>query len=218
MNLRRAAVFVLMFSLACPLLVGCRGRSTLRERDRPEQGAVGDLGEGFFDERVEAFVVPPEGWKLDPPKTSDKHNALVWLSPTGATAYGVIYFRLPGVTALIGDGKYKHERALGGFMEEFTKDQGEAELLESRYVNDRRAIRFVAAGGLYKIRPILTIRGTSGWAVYAGTYNEQEEQPDELEIAVRAREATQVGTAAAGGAESASERLRELFSDGDEAE
>lgn len=191
--------------------VGCAGRSTLREAERPTSRPVGNLGKGVFDERVEAFVVPPTGWTIDKEQVTDEHTHLVWLSPTGDTAYGVIYFRVPAIAALVPNGKFLHERALSGFMDQYAQDQGEATLISQEWDDERNAMRFVAEGGLYKIRPILSVRGRSGWSVYAGTLSGNTERPAELEVAVRAREATRVGLDAAGGAEAAARVLRSLL-------
>ena len=54
-----------------------------------------ELATPEFDPMVQARVAPPVGWKLDPYKTSSSHKHAVWLSPSGRTAYGVIYFSLP---------------------------------------------------------------------------------------------------------------------------
>lgn len=172
---------------------------------------MGDLGHGYFEERIEAFVVPPAGWKLDPPKLSEDHAHFVWISPEGGTAYGVIYFRVPMIAALIPNGKFLHERALGGFIDQYAKDQGTATLVESTWDDDRNAMRFIAEGGLYRIRTILSVRERSGWAVYAGTLLSKPTVASDLKVAELSRETTRVGLDAEGGAESAMEMLKKVL-------
>ena len=207
-NLR---IFFVATCLAATLAaVGCGGRSTLRESERPATRAVADLGEGYFEERVESFVVPPTGWVLDKEKVEPDNAHLVWLSPTGDTAYGMIFFEAPAFISWLPKGSYLHGKVLDAFMDEFRKDQGEGVLLSKQWDDKQDAMRFVAEGGLYKIRPILRVRGRNGWAVYAGTLRERDENPEELAIATKAREVTRVGTDAAGGADAAARRLKAI--------
>ena len=81
-------------AIACLPMIGCVP-STLDAADRPASRPVEGIGRGYFDHRVEAFVVPPQDWKPDPPKISDRHVHLAWISPSGKTAYGVIRMNLP---------------------------------------------------------------------------------------------------------------------------
>jgi len=53
-------------------------------------------------------------------------------------------------------------------------------------------VRFVAEGGLYRVRANLVTRGRRGWAVYAGTRRDADLDADELDLAERAREQTLV--------------------------
>src|SRR5688500_92404 len=135
------------------------------------------------DAELDARVVPPLGWQREPFKQSDRHNHLVWVSPTGGAAYGVIHFTLP---LPVGE-----ELALRGFLAEMKKSEGEATLLSKN--RDGERIRFVAAGGKYRIRGILLTRGFRGWAVYAGTLRSLPVAVDELALAVQARENTALG-------------------------
>ena len=116
-----------------------------------------------------------------------RHTHQVWQSPTGSTAYGVIHFRLPFPLG--------HELLLWAFMNEMRRDQGEARLLEKRWDANLGGIRFVTEGGLYRVRTNLMVRGFDGWAVYAGTLRSGPIRPDELALAERAREYTEVGVA-----------------------
>ena len=135
---------------------------------------------------VEAVVAPPTGWRADPLKASKKHNHQVWISPSGNTAYGVIRFKLPlpiGPEMVL---RY-------GFLPEMKRTEGEARLLSSERDSSLPGLRFVAEGGLYRLRTNLITRGWRGWAVYAGTLREKEIVLDELALAEMAREHTIVG-------------------------
>ena len=132
---------------------------------------------------LDAKVVPPLGWQREPFKTSDRHNHLVWVSPTGGAAYGVIHFTMP---LPVGE-----DLALRGFLAEMKRSEGEAILLSKTRDGDR--MRFVAEGGKYRIRGILRTRGFGGWAVYAGTLRSASPAVDELALAVQARENTAFG-------------------------
>jgi hypothetical protein len=139
----------------------------------------------FFDPDVVAVCDPPLGWKQDPPKVTSDHVHKVWLSPTRATAYGVIHFSMP---LPVGPGM-----ALNGFLSQMKKSEGNANLLSQQDDSKLPGIRFVAEGGRYTIRANLMVDGWEGWAIYAGTLRGQPDPPDELDIAQRAREYTKVG-------------------------
>ena len=109
---------------------------------------------------VQALVSPPKGWQVEPLKQSENHRHQVWLSPTGRTAYGVIFIRLPLPVG--------QELALWGFMREMRRSEGEANLISKQWDPNLSATRFVAEGGLYRVRVNLFVDGWSAWAVYAG--------------------------------------------------
>lgn len=134
---------------------------------------------------VQAVVAPPEGWKPDPLKRSGTHRHQVWLSPSGNTAYGVIRFSLPLPVG--------HDLALWGFLREMRSSEGEATLVEKRWDAERRVLRFVAEGGLYRVRSVLRVRGFGGWIAYAGTLRNQPINDAELALAELAREQTRFG-------------------------
>lgn len=135
---------------------------------------------------IEAEVMPPAGWRADPLKSSDKHAHQVWISPSGNTAFGVIRFKLP---LPVGP-----DLALRfGFLPEMKKAEGEARLLSSRSDPDLPGLRFVAEGGLYRLRASMITRGWRGWAIYAGTLRDQPVMPGELALAELARDSTAVG-------------------------
>jgi hypothetical protein len=144
------------------------------------------LTEPVAMEAVDARVDPPAGWRPEPLKSSDRHAHQVWISPSGNTAYGVIRFKLPlpvGPETVL-----RH-----GFLPEMRRTEGEAKLVSSRRDADLPGLRFVADGGLYRVRTNLITRGWRGWAVYAGTLRAEEIVPDELALAEIARDNTSVG-------------------------
>jgi hypothetical protein len=134
---------------------------------------------------LHAVVAPPIGWHTDPPKRSSRHDHQVWISPSGRTAYGVIYIRLPLPVG--------YDLTLWGFLREMRRAQGEANLLQELWDPNLSALRFVAEGGLYRIRTNLFVNGFDAWAVYAGTLRDQPIDAIELDLAERAREYTGVG-------------------------
>jgi hypothetical protein len=139
-----------------------------------------------YIESVDAKARPPAGWKPDPLKSSNDHAHQVWISPTGHTAYGIIRFNLP---LPIG-----HDWALWGFLQNMKKSEGEADLLAKQWDENLQGLRFVAEGGMYLIRANLFVRGTTGWAVYAGTLRKEKIEIDELKLAEQAREFTICGS------------------------
>lgn len=137
-------------------------------------------------EAVEAVVSPPLGWKPDPLKASDRHNHQAWISPSGNTAYGIIRFKMP--LPIGAELALRH-----GFLPEMKRSEGEARLISSERDPGLPGIRFIAEGGLYRLRTNMITRGWRGWAVYAGTLRKAEIVPDELALAELAREHTTVG-------------------------
>lgn len=136
-----------------------------------------------WDEILKTWVTPPVGWKPDPLKVTNKSRHRVWVSPDGSAAYGVIYFDLP-----LPVGK---DTAFNGFMSGMKNTSGEAILISK--TEDSNAVHFVADGGLYRIRCNLSVSGFHGWTVYAGTLRAKPVNPDQLQLAEKARDRTQVG-------------------------
>jgi hypothetical protein len=160
-------------------LAGCRSSTP------SPASADRELSAPRFVPLLSAVCIPPLDWKPDPLKQSQTHTHEVWLSPTGKTAYGVIYFHLPLPVG--------HDLALWGFLNEMRASEGQATLLEKKWDPNLGALRFVAEGGQYTIRTNLFVHGFSGWAVYAGTLRADPVDQAELELAERAREDTAVG-------------------------
>ncbi len=134
---------------------------------------------------VDAVCDPPAGWKPEPLKSSSNHKHQIWLSPTGATAYGVIHFSLP---LPVGE-----NLAMDGFIKQMRKSEGDANLISRQSDPNLPGIRFVAEGGKYKLRGNLIVHGWDGWAIYAGTIRCMAIVPAELDQAERAREHTVPG-------------------------
>ncbi len=134
--------------------------------------------------QVAAIVTPPIGWKAEPIKTSPKHTHQVWLSPSGNTAYGVIYFTMPWPVG--------PDLALWAFLNQMKRTEGQATLLSKRQDNALPGVRFVAEGGLYTVHANLILDGFKGWAVYAGTVRGKPVDESELDLAIAAREQTSV--------------------------
>jgi hypothetical protein len=138
-----------------------------------------------FDASVNAVCAPPPGWKIQPLLSTSDHADQVWLSPTGATAYGVIHFVMPFPVGV--------DFALGAFLDHMRKDKGEATLLARRNDPSLPGIRFIAEDQTHVIHVNLLVAGWEGWAVYAGTSRNAPINQEELDIAGSARENTRVG-------------------------
>ena len=147
-----------------------------------------DLTLPFYDPDVSAVVDPPIGWKPDPLKNSSQHIHQVWLSPTGATAYGVIHFSMPLPVG--------QNLALSGFLTEMKHSEGEANLISRTDDPNLPGIRFVAEGGRYRLRANLIVDGWEGWAVYAGTLRNKAIIPEELDMAERCASIRKLGNRA----------------------
>jgi hypothetical protein len=177
---------ILAFALTA--LSGCahRGAAPLRATTAPPQfyRTVG-LTQPIPVESVLAQCVPPDRWRPEPLKESDRHTHQIWLSPTGKTAYGVIHFKLP---LPVGPNFVHFE-----FLREMKKREGRAIELAQRGDPSLPGLRFVCEGELYKLRVNLICRGFEGWAIYAGTLRNEPERPEEVELAERARENTIIG-------------------------
>lgn len=166
-------------------LIGCQSAPAPQPTTRAVQLALASgLASPTVDEVLRSIVAPPIGWKADPLKQTDKHRHRVWLSPTGDTAYGIIYFDLPLPVGL--------NLALNGFLSQMKQTEGEANLLSRQDDDSIPGLRFVAEGGPYTIRCKFQVDGWHGWAVYAGTLRSRPVNEKELKTAELAREQTRV--------------------------
>jgi hypothetical protein len=171
--------------LLLPLVLSaCNGKHYVARTTQPTTPVTG-LSEGYPVEIIQAIVTPPVGWKQEPHKVTPRSEHDIWLSPTGDTAYGVLFIKLPLPVGA--------NLTLDQFLKEMRKREGEANLLEKKDDPEIDGIRFVADGGIHKIRAKLLTRGFRAWVIYAGTLHGKPERSDELQLAERAREATIIG-------------------------
>lgn len=141
------------------------------------------LAEPVLDAETQVLARPPVGWTRHLISEDRGHEHYNWISPTGRTSYGVIFFRMPFPVG--------HELAFThGFLRAMRNAEGEATVLEKHWDPAIDAMRFVVEGGKYIVRSQFIVRGVTGWAVYAGTRRDQPIEPGELELAERARECT----------------------------
>jgi len=135
---------------------------------------------------LRAVVAPPVGWRPDALEDEKDHAHQTWVSPTGKTAYGVIYFGIPLPMPA--------PWLLGPFVDEMKKREGKAEVLGQPFKDENLpGVRFIVETKQYRMRINLIVRGFRAWAVYAGTRTSMDEAPAELQQAEVAREQTKVG-------------------------
>jgi hypothetical protein len=121
-----------------------------------------------------AHANPPEGWTLSTTSVDDRHEHMTWVSPSGDTAVGVIYFKLPWPVG--------HEIAFRyGFLPEMRRGEGEAEVLEKNWDPAIEGLRFVVNSRNFRVSSKFLVRGLRGFATYSGTkralpVNEVEER------------------------------------------
>jgi hypothetical protein len=182
---KRGAIHRALLILIAICLVGCaapRKRAAVAPAETLRR--IG-LDEPEFIESVNARCPMPQGWQAEPLKQSHQHNHQVWLAPSGNTAYGVIKFGLPFPVSA--------EMVLPFFLKQMRETEGEAVLIEKNRDEEIDGMRFIADGGLYRVRSILITRGWQGWVIYAGTVRKNPEDAFELKLAEEARENTRVG-------------------------
>jgi hypothetical protein len=133
-------------------------------------------------QQLHAACSPPNAWSLKEVPPSYRAQRQVWFSPSGDTAYGVIYFPLPLPVGT--------DLAFRGFIAEMRKREGDARLLEKHKDESADALRFVAEMPQYQMYGKLVVRGMSGWVFFASTVVNHPVRPDELVQAESAREAS----------------------------
>lgn len=139
---------------------------------------------------LQALIVPPVGWQPGIIPADFGAHHLIWISPSGRTAFGVIRFSLPL--------PLPHDPVLWFFLREMRQKEGKAELLSKAWDSDRRRLRAVIDGSRYTLRATFTLRGLSGWITYAGTVRDEPIASEELSTAEAAREGTIPGQASFG--------------------
>ncbi|HWB52653.1 MAG TPA: hypothetical protein VG722_00605 [Tepidisphaeraceae bacterium] len=148
--------------------------------------AVAELSSGLRPwPSVDAWVDPPAGWSIQPLKRDSRHTHEIWISPSGNTAYGVIYFNLPLPVSA--------DFVLPFFIEAMRLTEGNAGLLWHEYDPKLPGVRFEAEGGAYRIQAYLVTAGFHGWAVYAGRLRDKPLEISEFRHAQAARDKTQLG-------------------------
>lgn len=145
-----------------------------------------------FVAEVETTCAPPEGWRMEFREDEGAQGHVVWISPSGATAYGVGHFSMP---LPVGP-----ELASRGFVRRMRQEEGEVVVRERQHDAELGGVRFVAEGKEHILRVNLVTRGWRGWAVYAGTKQDRPVKAAELDVAERARENTRMGQRVAGAA------------------
>ena len=179
----------LALAVLCSAVVGC-GPKRATIHARPASQLTG-ISPPTYRADLLAMATPPEGWTAEPIKASGRHIHQVWISPSGRTAYGILYFTLPWPVG--------QDIALQGFLNEMKKTEGVATLVQKKNDPNLPGLRFVAEGGLYFVRGNMIVDGWRGWTIYATTKVKQDVDEKELEFAEAARESTRVGSELAPG-------------------
>ena len=136
--------------------------------------------------RFSVYVSPPLGWKMKINSSDERAEHVVWNSPGGNTAFGVIYFKLPFPVG--------HDLAFEwGFLPEARKREGSAEVLEKYWDPSIEGLRFTVKTPRYTVEAKFFVRGSRGWAAYSGTKTTQPVNQDELRQARQAREDADFG-------------------------
>jgi hypothetical protein len=128
-----------------------------------------------------AEIEPPPDWRYELTSVSDRHEHVTWISPGGNTAVGMIYFRMPFPVG--------HELAFKyGFLAEMRRKEGVANVLEKHWDEEIQGLRFVVESTFFHTEAKFFVRGSEGWAIYAGTRLSDPVNEAEFETAKRVRE------------------------------
>lgn len=131
----------------------------------------------------------PVGWTIRTVSEDARHTHLVWESPSGATAFGVIAFKMPWPVG--------HEAAFKyGFIASMRRAEGEANVLTKNWTDDRSELRADVEGGKFLVRMRFIVRGVRGWSIYAGTLRSQPINEEELKLAESSRNAASISSTA----------------------
>jgi hypothetical protein len=141
---------------------------------------------------INARCPVPADWVLQPLKEGKNHKHLTWISPTGRTAYGVIYASLPFPAGIVPIA-YRLDKVFEGFMNEMKRREGRAELIDRQNDYHSSQVHFVAEGAWYRLRVNLVVRGAKAWFIYAAGHRGEAPDSREMDLAERARDQTQVG-------------------------
>lgn len=128
-----------------------------------------------------AEIDPPSDWRYELTSQSERHEHVTWISPGGNTAFGIVYFRMPFPVG--------HELAFKyGFLAEMRRKEGVAKVLEKHWDRQIEGLRFVVESKFFHVEAKFFVRGSEGWAIYAGQRLNNPVIEEEFETAKRVRE------------------------------
>ena len=148
---------------------------------------LSQLSPPIWIDSVQSACRPPLGWNLKPAEKQPNTDHQLWISPTAATAYGVIEVNNWLLRFASND------LILSKFLENMKKSDGRADLKQKENDRDLGSVggmRFVVEGGKYTLRANLISAGGRAWIIYAGTANDHAINTEELTVAETARELT----------------------------
>lgn len=158
--------------LLVALLTGCR--SAPKPTTQPKSSD--------YVAQLRADCPAPAGWKASLLSTDNRHAHMLWLSPTGQTAYAIIHINLPFPVA--------PELVLWVTMREMKRIEGESTLISSNRDPTDQTLRFIAQGRDHVMDARLLVQGFEAWVIYAGTFRDKPVNPKELDQAEKSREMT----------------------------
>lgn len=182
-------------SLAGVIVIGCSNKpEAFPRRQWPVAVANADDGGLPTTQRSDlvtfksfsVFASPPAGWTMKANTADPRAEHIVWTGPSGNTAFGVIFFRLPWPIG--------HDLTVRyGVLPEARRREGTAELLAKQWDPEIEGLRFTIRTPKYTAETKMFVRGTRGWAAYSGFQTTRPVNQEELEQAARAREDAEFG-------------------------
>ena len=136
--------------------------------------------------KFSVYATPPAGWTSRVHSSDPRAEHIVWSSPSGNTAFGVIFFKLPF--------PFGHDITFNyGFVAEARRREGQADVLEKRWDPDIEGLRTTVRTPKFTVEAKFFVRGKRGWSSYAGTRTTQPVNEEELQQARLAREDAEFG-------------------------
>lgn len=129
---------------------------------------------------------PPAGWRKKANTADPRAEHIVWTSPSGNTAFGVIFFHLPWPIGH--DLTFRY-----GVLPEARRREGTAEVLDKHWDPEIEGLRFTIRTPRYTAETKMFVRGTRGWAAYSGFQTTRPVNQEELDQAIHAREDVEFG-------------------------
>lgn len=167
------------------LLVAMTGCATKYKRPSPPASSATSTPTTQPVREFKMFIAeidPPAGWQYKLNSQDHDHEHVTWVSPSGDTACGILYFRMPFPVG--------HELAFKyGFLAEMKRKEGVANVLTKEWDPKLPGLRFTVESKLYLTRGNFFVHGWEGWMVYAGTRLDRPVNETDLKIAERVREA-----------------------------